>query len=122
MTVSGIVTSASDIAAILDTVGPDKGTPLADTPIWNELAPRWAKMHRQFAQWEAEIAPADQEQPVQAVEEAPAPKSQPRKSSRGGPKTGPAGSSTRRAANVPQAPTEKPSEGTEPVAEPKENS
>lgn len=122
MTVSGIVTSASDIAAILDTVGPDKGTPLADTPIWNELAPRWAKMHRQFAQWEAEIAPADQEQPVQAVEEAPAPKPQPRKSSRGGPKSGPAGSSTRRAANVPQAPTEKPSEGTEPVAEPKENS
>lgn len=123
MTVTGIVTSASDIAAILDTVAPDKGTPLADTPIWNELRPRWAKMQRQFKEWEAEIAPPEQpDQPVQVVEETPAPVPRPRKSPRGGPKSGPTGSSTRRAANAPQAPTENVSEGTQPGAEPEEAS
>lgn len=113
-----IVTSASDIAAILDTVAPDAGTPLADTPIWNELQPRWRKMHRQFEEWEAQArAVNDPDQPVQAVEEKPAPKPQPRKSSRGGPKSGPTGSSTRRAANAPQAPTETVSVGSQPEAE-----
>lgn len=121
MTVKGIVTSASDIAAILDTVAPDKGTPLADTPIWNELGPRWAKMQREFKEWEAEIAPP-KEQPAQAVEETPARPPRPRKSPRGGPKTGPTGSSTRRAANAPQAPTENVSVGSQPGAKPEEAS
>lgn len=119
MTVTTKVTSAADIAAILDIVGPDLGTPLADTPIWNEMSPRWAKMQAQFAEWEAEIRPADQ--PEQATEERDMPP-RPRKTPRGGPTKGRPGSSTRRAANAPQAPTEDVSGGTEPVADQKEHS
>ena len=114
------VSSAADIAAILDTVAPDAGTPLADTPIWNELQPRWKKMQREFRAWEAEIAPTPDEQPVQGVEEKPAPKPAPRKTPRRGPRTGPSGSSTRRAANAPQATTGTVSVG--PEAQPEEAS
>lgn len=110
-----IVTSASDIAAILDTVAPDAGTPLADTPIWDELAPRWAKMQDKFRTWESQV------QPIQVVDRTAAPKPGPPKTPRTGPKNGSTGSSTRRAANAPQAPTETASEG-KPEAEPEEAS
>lgn len=123
MTGPAIVTSAADIAAILDTVAPDAGTPLADTPIWNELAPRWAKMQAQFRQWETDLQnPPEPDQPVPAGEQAPAKKPRPRNTSRRGPKSGSSDSSTRRAANAPQAPTETVSVGSQPEAEPEEAS
>lgn len=126
MTTTGaarIVTSASDIAAILDTVAPDAGTPLADTPIWNELAARWEAMQTRFRNLESGIAhTALPDQPVQAVQPAPASKPRPRSASRNtsrkSPNKAPTGSSTRRAANAPQAPTENVSAGTQPEAEP----
>jgi hypothetical protein len=119
VTVPAITTSAADIAAILDLVGPDLGTPLADTPIWNEMAPRWAKMQAQFAEWEAETRPADQ---AEQVTEEPAMPPRPRKSSRGGPNRARPGSSTRRAANAPQAPTETRSVGSKPEVHSEEES
>lgn len=119
MTGPAIVTSAADIAAILDLVGPDPDTPLADTPIWNEMEPQWRKMQAQFRQWEAETRPADQ--PEQATEE-PAMPPRPRKSSRGGPNRARPGSSTRRAANAPQAPIETPSVGSKPEVHSEEES
>lgn len=111
----GIVTSASDIAAILDTVAPDAGTPLADTPVWDELAPRWAQMQEKFRTWESQV------QPIQVVDRTGTPKPRPPKTPRTGPKSGSAGSSTRRAANAPQAPTETASVGKS-EAEPEEAS
>ena len=119
MTVTTKVTSAADIAAVLDLVGPDLGTPLADTPIWNEMSPRWAKMQAKFLEWEAEIRAAD---PPAADPEEPDMPPRPRKTPRARPTKGRPGSSTRRAANAPQAPTETPSEGTQPVADQKEHS
>lgn len=120
---AGIVTSASDIAAILDTVAPDPDTPLADTPIWNELAPRWEAMQTRFRNLESGIEhTALPDQPVQVVQApaAPAMPPRPRNTSRKSPNRAPTGSSTRRAANAPQAPTEKVSVGTPPEAEPEE--
>jgi len=116
MTVTDRVTSAADIAAILDLVGPDPDTPLADTPIWNELAPRWAKMQAQFTQWEAEIRPAQTPTPEPEERDMPP---RPRKTPRERPNRARPGSSTRRAANAPQAPTETSSEG-KPVADSEE--
>lgn len=126
MTGPAIVTSASDIAAILDLVGPDLGTPLADTPVWNELEPTWRKMQAQFQDWEAETARAVADiQPLRGEVITPEEREmppRPRKSSRGAPNKGRPGSSTRRAANAPQAPTETPSVGSKPEVHSEEES
>jgi hypothetical protein len=102
------VTSAADIAAILDQVAPDAGTPLADTPIWDELAPRWKALQAKFRDLEAGTKDTE-------PKKHPAP---PRNTPRKRPSKGTPGSSTRRAATTPQAPTEKVSAGNQPEAEP----
>jgi len=80
----------------------------AGTPIWDELAPRWAQMQATFREWETGgTKPPQPDQPVQAGEAKPDMPPRPRSTPRRSPKTASTGSSTRRAANTPQAPTEK---------------
>jgi hypothetical protein len=80
----------------------------ADTPIWDELAPRWAAMQAKFRDLDAGL-----KDPAPKKDLAPA-----RNTSRKRPTKGTPGSSTRRAASTPQAPPEKVSAGNQPEAEP----
>lgn len=108
MTGTVIVTTATDIGA--------------DTPIWDELAPRWEQMQATFQEMDAAAAGhAEPDQPAQAGKAAPDKPPRPRSTPRRSPNKASTGSSTRRAAKAPQTPTEKISVPA-PEAEPEEAS
>jgi hypothetical protein len=95
----------------------------ADTPIWDELAPRWAQMQARFREMDkAPTKPLEPDQPVPAGRTGPAKPPQARSTPRRSPNKGATGSSTRRAANTSQASTEKVSVSPAPEAEPEEAS
>lgn len=99
-------------------IGADPGADIgADTPIWDELAPRWAQLQDTFRKWDAgvvvpdgfvvQVKPSEPDQPVPAGEVEPDMPPRPRSTPRRSPNKASTGSSTRRAANTPQTPTEK---------------